>query len=421
MIFALAEIVAHARRHSAYYRNLYSCLPPDVGQVAALPIVDQNEFWAANTLAGNQLLTGPLEEGIVFKSGGTTGVPKFSAFTREEWDTFTRAFGRGMATRALRAKDRVANLFYAGDLYASFLFIMDSIERAPVAALQLPISGSTAPESVEKHLKDFRVTAIAGVPTTLINLAERFAAQGTTFPHVERLLYGGEALYPDQMPMLKAAFPEAEPLSIGYASVDAGLLGYADASCENGEHLPFLPETILEIVDEDTGAPITKPGVTGKVLITSLTRKLMPILRYPAGDLAAWVEPGKRFKILGRSEEGARVGPVTVYAEDIRRVLNEVAPSGTFHGFQIVLTHETGRDRLEVRAAVGGASRSGDAGYALAQAALGKLHEARPMLAELAEAGKILPTRVTLVAPSELETNARTGKMKQVLDRRRPS
>lgn len=45
----------------------------------------------------NRLLTGPMTDGVVFKSGGTTGAPKFSVFTHGEWDAFVTAFGRGMA------------------------------------------------------------------------------------------------------------------------------------------------------------------------------------------------------------------------------------------------------------------------------------------------------------------------------------
>ena len=49
----------------------------------------------------------------------------------------------------------------------------------------------------------------------------------------------------------------------------------------------------------------------------------MPIIRYPVGDNAVWIEPGRKLRIIGRAEEGARVGPVTVYYDDMRLVLEK--------------------------------------------------------------------------------------------------
>lgn len=77
----------------------------------------------------------------MFKTGGTTGTPRFSCYTREEWREFVTAFGAGLVDAGLRPGHRVADLFYAGELYASFLFILDSLAHAPVANVRLPIGG----------------------------------------------------------------------------------------------------------------------------------------------------------------------------------------------------------------------------------------------------------------------------------------
>jgi len=70
-----------------------------------------------------------MTDGTAFKSAGTTGKPKFSIYRASEWDSLCEGFGRGMAAGGLRPGERLANLFYAGDLYASFLFITHSLER----------------------------------------------------------------------------------------------------------------------------------------------------------------------------------------------------------------------------------------------------------------------------------------------------
>src|SRR3989338_4729487 len=106
----LAELLQFVRVHSPFYRELYKYVAKDCS-LTDLPITEQQDFWTA--YGQNRLLTSAPIEGIVFKSCGTTGNPKFSVFTSEEWLTFTTEFGRGMARgKSIEPGDRVANIFY---------------------------------------------------------------------------------------------------------------------------------------------------------------------------------------------------------------------------------------------------------------------------------------------------------------------
>lgn len=109
----LSDLIRFARHNSPFYRDLYASLPPHVDRLTDLPVVDQREFWAANTLQDSRVLTGPLSEATVYKTGGTTGSPKFSVYTRDEWRTFVTTFGGGLVDAGLRPGHRVADLFYA--------------------------------------------------------------------------------------------------------------------------------------------------------------------------------------------------------------------------------------------------------------------------------------------------------------------
>ena len=415
----LDTLVAVARELSPYYRELYAGLPsrPTLEQ---LPVVEQKSFWAANTQRDNRLLTGPLHDGMVFKSGGTTGEPKFSIYSRVEWEAFTGVFGMGLDAGGLQEGERIANLFYVGDLYSSFIFIMRSLDHARANTLQLPLSGRADPATVEHAVADFGLTTLVGTPTTLLTLATHYTAAGKTAPAVRRLLFGGESMYADQRATLARAFPNASARSVGYASVDAGLLGYDDESCGPDEHRMFSRYAIIEIIDEVDGTPIREEGKVGRVVVTNLTRLLMPIIRYPAGDMACWSEPAgsnpdRRFRLMGRSEEGARVGPATLYIEDVRRVL------GMFHDplgatdFQLVVEHAQHRDRLTLRlASEAAAAQQATLGAAIVQ----RLHAERPMLPDLIAQDLIHPLAIEWTAPGSLEINERSGKLKRVIDRR---
>lgn len=416
--YSLDAIVATARQLSPYYRELYAGLPSQP-TLAELPVVEQKAFWAANTIRDNRLLTGPMHDGIVFKSGGTTGAPKFSVYSRVEWDAFTGVFGVGLDAGGLRDGDRVANLFYAGELYSSFVFIMRSLDQARAGSLQFPLSGRAEATMIEHVIDDFEIDTVAGAPTTLMNLAAHYIDAGRGAPSVRRLLFGGESLYADQRRILERAFPNARAGSVGYASVDAGLLGYADPSCGPDEHRVLSRYTLVEILDEASGEPIEEEGRVGRVVVTNLTRLLMPILRYPAGDLACWIEPpgapDRKFRLMGRSEEGARVGPATLYVEDVRKVLRDFHDRLGSTDFQMLVDHEDHRDRLTLRVATEAAA---DAPPGCEAELVEALHAARPMLSDLLSQGMIHPIRIEWARLGGLEFNERSGKLKRVIDRR---
>ncbi|QES46918.1 AMP-dependent synthetase [Streptomyces venezuelae] len=411
----LSDLIRFARSNSSYYQQLYASLPPHADRLTDLPVVDQQEFWTANTLQDSRVLTGPLSEATVYKTGGTTGSPKFSVYTRDEWRTFVTAFGHGLVDTGLRPGHRVADLFYAGELYASFLFVLDSLAHAPVDNVRLPIGGGAPLESTIPTLCDLGAQVLAGTPTTLCRLAEQVLASGVRPDSVELLLFGGEALFDDQRRLLAAAFPGAEARSIGYASVDAGLLGRPVPGADARVHRAFTPYSVVEILD-DADRPVTEPGRAGRVVVTSLFRRLMPIIRYPAGDRAEWTGTGPgHFRILGRAEEGVRVGPVSLYTQDAQEAVATADTAGQVVGMQLVVRRWDGRDGLVLRLATAPGVQGREA---LAKAVVVELERARPLYPESVRAGFAHPLSVEWARHRDLAVNPRSGKLVRVLDER---
>ncbi|RST07528.1 phenylacetate--CoA ligase family protein [Streptomyces sp. WAC05374] len=415
----LPDLIRFARHNSPFYRDLYASLPPDADRLTDLPVVDQQAFWSANTVRDNRVLTGPLSEATVYKTGGTTGAPKFSVYTRDEWRTFVTAFGHGLVDAGLRPGHRVADLFYAGELYASFLFILDALAHCPVDNVRLPIGGAAPLESTVPTLRDFSAQVVAGTPTTLCRLADHVVATGTRPDAVELILFGGEALFADQRRLLAAAFPNAEARSVGYASVDAGLLGRPVPGADPRVHRAFTPHSVVEILDDATDEPIAEPGRPGRVVVTSLFRRLMPIIRYPAGDRAEWTDPAAgHFRILGRAEEGVRVGPVSLYAQDAQDAVSGADTTGRVVGMQLVVRRWDGRDGLILRLATAPGDDDPAGLEPLAKAVVSALENARPLYPDSVRAGFVHPLAVQWARHRDLAANPRTGKLVRVLDER---
>lgn len=410
---SLPALVDFARRHSPFYADLYRDVPPTVAHLSQLPLVDQAAFAAANTWPDNRLLTGPLTDAGVYKTGGTTGAPKFSPWSRSEHADSVSAFGAGLVRAGLKPGHRVANLFRAGELYGGFLYIEHALHHAPVENVRLPV-GHASSRYVADLISHFGVNVLAGEPMKLSGVAEHVVERDQATDSVELVLFAADILFDDLRPVLTRAFPKATIASLGYASVDAGLIGAPVPGDDVRVHEAFPDRTLVELVDDVTGEPILQPGVAGRVVVTNLFRTLMPIIRYPVGDRGEWVDGEcRRFRLLGRTDEGARVGGVAMPTEEIRGALIAADPDHIISGMQMVQRRWDGKDGLILRLAYLEEPPGG-----LTERLIQAVHAARPMYPSEVAAGRIHPLRLEWVRRSELVTHPRTGKLVQVVEER---
>jgi phenylacetate-CoA ligase len=172
------------------------------------------------------------------------------------------------------------------------------------------------------------------------------------------------------------------------------------------------PRADRRLGHENTGSP-------GRIIVTNRARWLMPIIRYPTGDRACWVDPPgprRRFRLLGRSDEGARVGMLNLYIADVQQFIAPFWKEAKLSDFQLVIRHADRRDQLILRLAslAPEATRS-----ALTPQILEQLRAQRPALAHEADIGAIHPPTVEWVHEADLEKVPRTGKLRRVVDQRR--
>jgi phenylacetate-CoA ligase len=407
----LLSLVEHARAHSPHYRTLYRALPAHGWRLADLPPVDPAEYWReSHDLARWPALTAAPDDGHVFKTGGSTGDGKLSVFHRAEWRAFVQAFGAGLAHQ-LRDGDRVANLFFAGDLYTSLLFIHGALSHAPVALVEYPFTCQVEHDVLANALRQHRINVLAGVPAQLLRFARHLAARGDTLPDVRTVLYGGESLFDEQIALLAQVLPHARLGSVGCASVDAGLIGYADPACGHGEHRVFDDDSIVEIVDEDSGAPIDEVGRAGLLLITNLQRRLMPVIRYPSGDRACWREPpgpARKFALLGRAAQGhrIRVGTLSLFPDALGRALDDAC---ALLGWQLTLSRADGVDCLSFLLAARAPLELAPIRAALLAA--------QPALAAQC-AGQQVRVELRQTPLEQMRTHPRSGKLLRIVDQR---
>lgn len=406
----LAALLDFARARSDYYRNV---LPEreihGARDLVHFPRLDAETLRQNTPPVSQSLLTGSLEGAYIFASGGSTGAPKFSFYSLEEWEEVTDILSAIYQRAGVTKGDTVANLFMAGNLWTSFLAASEALEK--LGCIKLPIAGNVDPESIMAYLQMFKPTVLLGLPSLLVRLAELLEEKGQKL-EVRTVLYGGEAMSREARVYLQSVLGAPTVASAGYASVDAGPVGYQTLDLPVGHHHLLYGYQFLEFLDPDSGVPV-EDGQVGEIVVTCLGRRLMPLIRYRTGDLGRWVDSAARvFELKGRIGDRIRVGTADIYPADVARVLDSVEGAG--HIFQMVISKKAMKDHVEVH--VERSSRYGDVitADAVKDALLGELAEAREAL----EQGWIEDFVVDLVPHGSLQGMRRTGKIRAVIDHR---
>ncbi len=412
------ELLAFAREHVPFYRTAYAGLPAKL-TLTDVPMVEQKSYWEAHSRDPRELLSEPVPLGLVLNSGGSTGEPKFAYFNDDEWDSAVALEARALEGTGLADGDRVANFFASGFLYSSFVLVLEALKATPAKVLQLPIGYFAPLPDATRLVRAFGVNVVAGLPTHLMGLVDHMEKQGVGDVRLKRILFAGEPFTAEQRRYLQGRFPGVEIRSVGYASVDGGMIGFADPGCGPGEHRVFDGAAAVEIIDEETDEPIDEAGRPGKIIFTNLTRRLMPMLRYPTGDRGQWVEPAnaaeRKFLLLGRAEESARLASFNVPVTEVAALLAPYRERFDIRQFQLVVTQRNLRDQLTVRLVSGMAQEErAAAGAEIVETFL----KQKPVLGEMVARGVVNPVLIEWGDTVDLEVNARTGKVRTVVDRR---
>lgn len=415
--YSLEQLVPYVRQHSNFYRTHLKHVPLNNIDLKDLPLINLTDYWAdSNDLHHWPVLTDTVDDALVFKTGGSTGQGKLSVYSRDEWHAMVSTFGQSLATQ-LNHRDRVANLFFSGDLYASFLFTHHSLAHVGKSICEFPFTGQVELDGLAEAIARHRINVLAGIPAQLLRFAAYLAQHRQVLCGVETLLYAGESLFAAQLAIFAEVFPNARIASIGYASVDAGLIGASDRDCALGEHRVFERHTLLEIVDELTGEVIEECDRTGLLVVTNLARRLMPLLRYPVGDLACWREPGatprRKFALKGRSaySQRIRVGVMSLFPAEISEIVERIANSNQW---QLLIENTGYKDILSVKWVPEPQQQNVEPLLRALQEALVTQY---PDIDDLSRDG-LLELRVLPCAVTDLSLHPRSGKQPRILDLR---
>ncbi len=383
----------------------------EVEALKGLPIIGKKEVAQRNALI-------PTEEAqVYFKSGGSSGEPVLSVFSYDDYDVQMKLASQGLLAAGLDpARDRSANLFFAGGLYGGFLSFFSILSQ--LRAVQIPIAALPDLKLVGQWIVRCKVNTLLGMPSYIWNLLVENEALFNEYRKqgggIQKIFYGGEHFTLSQRRRIQERFGISVIRSATYGSNDIGPIGFQCVSCEGSVHHLHERLQILEILRLDKDAP-AEPGEVGRLIFSSRIRHGQQLLRYEIGDLGRLV-PGpcpcgrqtSRFELLGRYGDVFRAGGVFLSYEKFAAILGDQVGE-----FQLVISRDV-LDRLDLRASPSTSSADAINTETLRSACLA----AYPDLREVVEHDRTLHFQVTGVESKDLERTAGSGKLRHVIDSR---
>ena len=352
----------------------------------------------------------PMSEVVrLHASSGTTGKPIVVGYTAQDMEVWRQVIMRTLYAAGYGRGDVVQNMFGYG-LFTGGLGLHGGLEA--LGATVIPISGGNSERQI-MVMKDFGVTAVCSTPSYFLHLIEVAAKLGIDFKRdlkVKRGVFGAEP-WTDQMRSYIETAAGIKAYDIYGLSEIIGPGVATECACQAGLHV-FEDHFLVEIVDPKTLQPVPD-GAEGELVITTLSKQAMPVIRYRTRDITA-IEAGpcacgrsiRRIRrISRRSDDMFIIRGVNVFPSQIDTALLKTEAS--LPHYQIVLTRKSGLDQMEVRVEVTGEMLSDR---------LSEMEGLQRRFAHSIEQITSLHTTVTLVQPGTVPRSE--GNAKRVLDKR---
>ncbi|HWI84469.1 phenylacetate--CoA ligase [Ramlibacter sp.] len=299
---------------------------------------------------------GPGELTRLHASSGTTGKPTVVGYTQQDIVNWSDLMARSLYAAGARRGDIIHNSYGYG-LFTGGLGAHYGAER--LGAVVVPMSGGSTERQITL-IMDFKARVLCATPSYALALAEVAEQQGVDLRQssLEIGLFGAE-------PWSAAMRHEIEE-RIGLKAVDiyglSEIMGpgvACECECQDGLH-GWEDNFIFEVIDPETGKVLPE-GQAGELVITTLTKQALPMLRYRTRDITrlttAPCDCGRThvriLRITGRNDDMLIIRGVNVYPSQIEAVLvgrPHIAPH-----YQLVVEREGILDnvRVEVEALPG--------------------------------------------------------------------
>ena len=350
----LKKTVKNVYENVPFYKKKFDELKIKPDDIKTLEDVNKLPFTTKNDLRDNApfgFLTTPLENFCeLHASSGTTGIPITVCYTHNDIDVWSEVMARCLSMSGLTKKDVFQNPIPYGTFTGAFGFHYGA-QR--IGALVIP-SGQGQSERQIKLMKYYGTTFISGVASYATRLSQVAEELGIDLKDLEvkNGLFGAEMLTKG----LKNRIMDSWKIDVHdiYGLTEMCGPGVStDCDQHNGLHL-WEDHFLLECLDPKILEPVDLEE-EGEIVLTTLTKEGMPILRYRTRDIARIFDQRicecgrthvKHSTIKGRSDDMLIIRGTNIYPGQIESVLMKYSEIGS--NWRMIINTEKQVDQLTI-------------------------------------------------------------------------
>lgn len=279
------------------------------------------------------LVAGNMKDAIrIHSSSGTTGHPTVVVYSRHDIDSWANMIARNMYMVGCRDTDVFQNSSGYG-MFTGGLGFQYGAER--LGATTVPAAAGNSKRQI-MFIRDFGTTCLHAIPSYAVRLAEVFKDEGIDprSTRLHTLFIGAEPHTDEQRRRIEKLLGVKAYNSFGMTEMNGPGVAF-ECKQQDGMHL-WEDNYIVEIVDPDTLEPVPD-GEYGEMVLTTLDRTMMPILRYRTRDLTRII-PGKCAcgrthrridRIKGRTDDMFIIKGVNVFPMQVEKILAQFPVLGS--------------------------------------------------------------------------------------------
>lgn len=279
------------------------------------------------------LVAGDMKDAVrIHSSSGTTGHPTVVVYSRHDIDSWANMIARNMYMVGCRDTDVFQNSSGYG-MFTGGLGFQYGAEK--LGATTVPAAAGNSKRQI-MFIRDFGTTCLHAIPSYAVRLAEVFREEGLDprETKLHTLFIGAEPHTDEQRRRIERMLGVKAYNSFGMTEMNGPGVAF-ECKRQDGMHL-WEDNYIVEIVDPDTLEPVPD-GEYGEMVLTTLDRTMMPILRYRTRDLTRIIPEqcpcGRTHRridrIKGRTDDMFIIKGVNVFPMQVEKILAQFPGLGS--------------------------------------------------------------------------------------------
>ena len=350
----LKETVKRAYENVSVYKEKFESVglkPEDINtldDLKKIPFTVKDDF-RANYPFG--MFAVPKKEVVrIHASSGTTGKPTVVGYTKKDLETWAELISRVVTAAGVTDED-TAQVAFGYGLFTGGFGLHYGLEN--VGASVIPMSSGNTEKQI-MLMKDFETTVLICTPSYALYISEVAQKMGIDPKKDLKVrigLFGGEACSESARTEIESKWGMLATQNYGMSELmGPGVSGECEYQC--GMHISE-DHFIAEIIDPKTGEVLPE-GEVGELVITTLTKEALPVLRYRTKDMTSLTyekcecgrTTARMLKIKGRSDDMLIIRGVNVFPTQIESVLEGIEEIGPH--YEIIVTKNGHLDQMTI-------------------------------------------------------------------------